>query len=87
MRFVSRCNISMDFSVHSPSLQESGYFCNRIVFVRIGLMSTRTQWIRAPKPHNFETALQSGIFGIRRGFGEFLWTTETKFFENQLRLS
>ena len=30
-------------------------------FTRIGLLFTRNQWIRSPKPHLFETALQSGL--------------------------
>ena len=31
-------------------------------FMRIDLSSTRNQWIRSPKPHLFEIALQSGFF-------------------------
>ena len=37
------------------------YSWNRILFPRISLPSTRNQWIRSPKPHYFETALQSGL--------------------------
>ena len=38
----------------------SGYFWNRnLFFARIGLLSTRNQWIRWTEPHLFETALQS----------------------------
>lgn len=55
-------------------INESGYF-----FVGIGLLSTRNQSIRTSKPHTFETTLQSGFFFWTDGFGEFVWTSETRY--------
>ena len=70
-------------STLKPSLRESGYVCNRILFfARIGPLSTRTQWIRTQKPHIFETALQSGFFVIRRVWWILVDNWNPKFFKS-----
>ena len=48
----------------NPDTFETAYF-----FISIGFPTIRNQWIRWPKPHIFETALQNGFFwGVRLVF-------------------
>ena len=64
----------------SPFPYDSGYFWNRILDLlceSVNLPSTQNQWIRKPKLHIFDTALQNRFFLYPDGFGEFVWTTET----------
>ena len=55
----------------SPFPNDSGYFWNRILDLlceSVNLPSTQNQWIRKPKLHIFDTALQNRFFLYPDGF-------------------
>ena len=55
-------------NISGPIYMNPHTFETAYLFIRIGPPTIRNQWIRWPKPHIFETALQSGFFWVRQVF-------------------
>ena len=66
---------------HSSPLYFGGTICSPRNNLDVNKLHKKAfpwnQWVRTPKLHIFETALQNGFFFGSDGFGEFVWTTET----------
>ena len=68
------------YTIYYRSCFETTYFLYESAFCPHET-SESPEWIPRRKPHIFETALHSVIFFLFDEFGEFVWTTETEYFE------